>query len=172
MIRSIIGRCRQRNPSNIYVSHGRWHGVLAAGLLLVVPSILADPCDPRIPRQCNDSPPSGLCGNVSGRPCVWRSDGIQMWEVGVICRFNVPSCPPVPSNECNYKVKAYQMCEKFSCRNSAGEPCNVMPRFVYQGTVYQPLGTDCQGNPCGPPFSPSPTPIPGTPVLPTSASSR
>ena len=159
---------KQVQPLKRHKAHRFFTSLLTGLTLLVIPAVLADPCDPRVPRRCNDQPPSGLCGNAGGRACTWRSDGTVRWDVGVLCRFNVPGCPSVPPNECNYRVRAFQVCAKYTCRNSAGDACGTdSPKFVYVTTEYLPLGEDCQGNPCGPSPSPVPVPIPGHPVIPT-----
>jgi len=135
-----------------------WLIISSATILLAMLAIeiVASPCDPRVPRDCNDPPPP--VGNSCAPGCMWTDDGIFPRCVGDLCRFRSPSCGFVPPTECNVKVRAYQLCRRYSCRDaSTHQFCSgVNFRFSYEGTVYQFLGIDCNGNPCPNPVAPVP----------------
>ena len=54
-------------------------------LAMLAIEIVASPCDPRVPRDCNDPPPP--VGNSCAPGCMWTDDGIFPRWVGDLCRF-------------------------------------------------------------------------------------
>jgi len=137
--------------------------IISSAMLLMailVIEITASPCDPRVPRDCDDPPPP--VGNFCAPGCVWTDDGIFPRWVGDLCRFRSLSCGFVPPTECNVKVRAIQLCRRYSCRDiGSNRICSgVVFQFSYEGTVYQFLNIDCNGNPCRIPIV---APVPGFP---------
>ncbi|GBC92368.1 hypothetical protein HRbin15_00836 [bacterium HR15] len=151
----------------------------AVGLSLLTTAIVSGwQCDPRLPRRCNDSPPSigARCAGLS-MPCVWDGPyGPKEVRRQLLCRFNTPLCPMVPTGQCNLRVYAIERCWEYRCIYPSGASCGTPSKWVFHSVVYESAGEDCGGNPCGPPpgtiiWGPpgTPIPFPVTPIIPTVA---
>lgn len=148
----------------------------AVGLSLLTTAIVSGwQCDPRLPRACNDTPPSvgTRCAGPSS-PCVWEYPSLIEVRRQLLCRFNTPLCPSVPANECNLRAWAVERCWEYRCVDPSGTACNVSPKKVFDSVIYESAGQSCGGDPCGPPpgtiiWGPpgTPVPFPVTPVIPT-----